>query len=211
MEVATVRDDFRRTGVMGSLLGSVAPHLLGWQDRRPRGREDIRASQNAILERLLRHMASTRRGASLGLGRIAGSKGLLVERFRELPVEHYADIAAEIEACARGERDVLFRGSTVALAQTSGTTSEAKTGERYIPQSRRLLTHHARGGAAALSRLSQVAGPALFGGRMLMLGGSTKLERNHAGIPAGDLSGITVSRIPWFLASLYEPGRELAL
>lgn len=211
MEAATVRDDFRRTGVLGSFLGSVAPHLLGWQDRRPRGRDEIRTSQNAILERLLRHLAPTGRGASLGLGRIAGSKGFVVERFRELPVEHYADIASEIDACARGERNVLFPGRAVALAQTSGTTSEANTGERYIPQSRGLLSHHARGGTAALSRLGQAAGPELFGGRMLMLGGSTKLERNPAGIPAGDLSGITVSRIPWFLASFYEPGRKLAL
>lgn len=46
---------------------------------------------------------------------------------------------------------------------------------------------------------------------MLMLGGSTRLSRNARGIPYGDLSGIAVSRIPWFLQPLYEPGRALAL
>ena len=44
-----------------------------------------------------------------------------------------------------------------------------------------------------------------------MLGGSTSLERNAWDIRTGDLSGITVERIPWFLNSLYEPGTEIAL
>lgn len=135
----------------------------------------------------------------------------MLRRFRELPVEHYADIARHVEAVSRGERDVLFPGRAVALAQTSGTTSAEGAGERYVPLSRECLAGHAAGGASALSRLVDVAGGSCFGGRMLMLGGSTSLERNRHGIPCGDLSGIAVSRIPWFLSRLYEPGRNLAL
>ena len=154
--------------------------------------------------------APTAHGRDRWLHRLVG-KSCLVERLRELPLEQYQDISPYVERAAHGEPNVLFPGRAVALAQTSGTTSDRTSGERYIPQSARLLAHHSRGGAAALTRLARVAGPDLFGGRMLMLGGSTALQTNAWGIPSGDLSGISVSRIPWFLRPLYEPGRALAL
>lgn len=202
-----------KTSPLGAVLQLAAPTLLRLGDRRPKGREEIRHNQSRILSNLLGYLAPSARGRHLGLDRIhQGASGMrAIERFRELPLEGYDDVRTYIGRCANGESDVMFPGQTLALAQTSGTTSDTESGERYIPQGRRLLAHHARGGAAALSRLSRTAGPEIFAGRMLMLGGSTKLERNAAGIPAGDLSGIAVSRIPWFLSPLYEPGRKLAL
>lgn len=195
---------------LGPLLQLAAPPLLRWTDRRPHGHAAIRQAQARILDGLLSYLAPTARGRDLGLPRLMAHKHP-VERLREFPIEQYRDIAPYVDRMSRGESDVLFPGRAVALAQTSGTTSDEVGGERFIPQSHRLLSHHSRGGAAALSRLSRVAGPSLFGGRMLMLGGSTALDLNQWGIPSGDLSGITVSRIPWFLSPLYEPGRKLAL
>lgn len=201
-----------RTTPLGAFLQITAPPLLRLRDRRPLGRDEIRRNQSRILAELLGFLAPTARGRHLGLDRIPrSSEKRMLEGFRDMPLERYDDVESFIDRCAHGESDVLFPGKALALAQTSGTTSETGSGERYIPQSRRLLAHHARCGAAALSRLSRTTGPGIFGGRMLMLGGSTKLEPNAAGIPAGDLSGIVVSRIPWFLSPLYEPGRKLAL
>jgi hypothetical protein len=194
----------------GSFLQIAAPPLLRWSDRRPRGQSEISIAQSRILENLVAYLASTVAGRDLSLHRLVG-KRLLADRLRETPLRRYQDIAPYVERVARGEPDVMFPGRAVALAQTSGTTSDQASGERYIPQNPRLLSHHARGGVAALSRLSRVAGSEIFGGRMLMLGGSTSLERNPWGVPSGDLSGISVSRIPWFLRPLYEPGRKLAL
>lgn len=196
----------------GNFLRWAAPPLLRWRDRRPVGRSEIRDAQARTLRKLLRDLTPTESGRDAGLGALLRLSDVeLAAAFRELPVRRYSDIAHWIGRCEQGERDVLFPGRTLALAQTSGTTSAEGAGERYIPQNRALLDHHSLGGAAALARLVATAGGDSIGGRMLMLGGSTRLAKNDRGIPSGDLSGIAVSRIPWFLQPLYEPGKSLAL
>lgn len=179
----------------------------------PRLREDILRDQSRTLSRILRSMSSTSWGRTLGLQNLSRFQGEdLLRAFRQqIPLHRYGDISHQIDRIAQGERDVLFPGRAKALAQTSGTTSTEGAGERWIPQNRALLEHHALGATSALSRLLESSGPQALAGRLLMLGGSTALERNEAGIPVGDLSGITVDRIPWFLEGLYEPGRKLAL
>lgn len=169
--------------------------------------------QARTLRHLVRALRSTAVGRAHGLGELSALRGeALREAFRRrVPLLRYADIEALVERAASGERDVLFPGRALALAQTSGTTSTAQAGERWIPQSGPLLDHHARGAVAALDRLLDSSGTAPLRGRLLMLGGSTSLKRNEAGIPTGDLSGITVDRIPWYLEGTYEPGREIAL
>ena len=202
----------RQSSMTGHILRWAAPPLLRWRDRRPVGSLQIRAAQTHTLRKLLRDLAPTESGRASGLGAFHKlSDAELPGAFRELPPRRYSDIAHWIKRCEQGERDVLFPGRTLALAQTSGTTSSEGAGERYIPQNQALLTHHSLGGAAALARLMRTAGGDIAGGRMLMLGGSTRLSRNARGIPSGDLSGIAVSRIPWFLQPLYEPGKTLAL
>lgn len=196
----------------GHILRWAAPSLLRWRDRRPVGGAQIRAAQLRTLRKLLRELSSTESGGTNGLAALLRLSDIdLASAFRELPLRRYSDIAHWIRRCEQGERDILFSGRTVALAQTSGTTSAKGVGERYIPLNHALLAHHSLGGAAALARLIRTAGNDVASGRMLMLGGSTQLSRNARGIPSGDLSGIAVSRIPWFLQPLYEPGKALAL
>lgn len=165
------------------------------------------------MARILHHLAHSGNGRAFNLGPLSRIHGeALRDAFRRhVPVHRYADLEAQIDRIARGESDVLFPGKPVALAQTSGTTSAQGVGERWIPQTRSLLEHHSRGGIAALDRLMDSTGPAPLSGRALFLGGSTSLERNAWGVPTGDLSGITVDRIPWILEGIYEPGKEIAL
>ena len=194
---------------MRGLLGSLGARLLACRDARPRTPEAIRRAQDAQRRAILHRLAPTRIGRRFGLAALAHRDA---DAWRAaVPVTTYADYAEELAACARGGRDVLFPGAPAALAQTSGTTSSGQAGERYIPQGEDLLRHHARGAAAALSRLARDAGRRLFAGRMLMLGGSTSLSANAHGVKTGDLSGIVVDRIPGWLQGFYEPGREIAL
>ncbi len=212
MTTSNQPDVSRKSSLSGKLLRWAAPPLLRWRDRRPVGRAQIRTAQTSILRKLLRDLSPTEFGRENGLGALLRLSDIdMASAFRKLPLRRYSDIAHWIKRCEQGERDVLFPGRTLALAQTSGTTSAEGTGERYIPHNRALLDHHSLGGAAALARLIGVAGSEAIGGRMLMLGGSTRLSQNDQGIPSGDLSGIAVSRIPWFLQPLYEPGKSLAL
>lgn len=189
--------------------------LLERRDRRCLTRASMARAQGRTLARLVTRMSSLPVGEHCGLERLdTSSHQQLRAAFRaEVPVTRYADYERLIARVARGQAGVMFRGRAHALAQTSGTTSTASAsggGERYVPQSDGLLTHHARGGAAALARLARATGPDVLGGRMLMLGGSTALVHNCHGVPVGDLSGIVANRIPWFLQGLYEPGRDIA-
>lgn len=196
-----------------SLLPQVAAPLIRWQAGRHGRSDSLPIQQARNLRSLVRALRHTRQGEAHDLESLASLRGeALREAFRKrVPLSRYADIEGFVSRAALGEPDVLFKGKAVALAQTSGTTSNAEAGERWIPQNGALLDHHARGAIAALDRLLDSAGSQPLRGRLLMLGGSTSLKRNDAGIPTGDLSGITVDRIPWYLEGTYEPGREIAL
>jgi hypothetical protein len=196
-----------------SFLPQVVAPLIRWQAGRHGGSDSIAIQQARNLRNLVRRLRNTRIGESHDLASLAPLRGeALREAFRNrVPLQRYADIEGLVSRVAAGEPDVLFPGTAQALAQTSGTTSAMDAGERWIPQNKALLDHHARGAIAALDRLLDSAGAAPLRGRLLMLGGSTSLTRNAAGIPTGDLSGITVDRIPWYLEGTYEPGREIAL
>ena len=196
-----------------SFLPQVVAPLIRWQAGR-HGRSDSLAIQQARnLRSLVRGLQRTRIGETHSLSDLAPLRGeALRDAFRKrIPLQRYADIEGFVARVAAGETNVLFAGKALALAQTSGTTSTAEAGERWIPQNGSLLDHHARGALAALDRLLDSSGSQPLRGRLLMLGGSTSLKRNEAGIPTGDLSGITVDRIPWYLEGTYEPGREIAL
>ncbi len=169
----------------------------------PRTATAIAVAQEEVLTRLMQQLAPTVLGKRFAL------RGMDAATFRSVvPVLRYADLAPEITRVAAGEADVLFKGPAVALAQTSGTTRSADAGERYVPQSRALLAHHRKGGMAALARVMDKT-PGVIGGRMLMLGGCTALDRRGP-VPIGDLSGICAAGIPPWIRWAYEPGRAIA-
>lgn len=194
-------------------VAGIAVPLLLRHELRKHPASNPALAQTKILESLVSLLGGTFGARSNGLVALRGLAGKpLVEQFRKtVPIQRYSDIEGLLRHVERGEADILFPGRVIALAQTSGTTSASDAGERYIPQNQQLLDHHARGAMAALLRLCDGDGTAALAGRVLMLGGSTALERNAWGIPAGDLSGITVDRIPWYLRGMYEPGPEIAL
>jgi len=202
--------------VLTSLKRTAIGATVGWLDGRHQTLSP--AAMARAQAHTLGTLVAAARGAALGrsfhLDRLPASAvgPELVKAFRAtVPVTVYADYEGLIARVAAGEAGVMFPGRAAALAQTSGTTSTSQAGERYVPQSAALLDHHAASAKRALVRLAKATGPDLLMGRTMMLGGSTALTKNAHGIPAGDLSGITVSRIPWYLEGGYEPGRDIAL
>ncbi len=169
---------------------------------------EIRAAQQRIRRRLVHLLAPRAIGAQLGLPGVAAAADQ-DEAFRHLPVTEYADYQALIERTGAGESGLLFPGRAKALAQTSGTTRDANAGERFIPQSSRLLRHHRRGGAAALARALGATRTKVLAGRLMMVGGSTSLDTRRA-VPMGDLSGIAAARLPAWIRHRHEPGPEVS-
>jgi hypothetical protein len=185
--------------------------LLSICERQPKDAVSMQAAQARILTKVVTALAPLPVGKRFGLDRLPLDHRLPEAFAAQQQATVYGDYQELFARVAAGERDVLFPGPALALAQTSGTTSSGQAGERYIPQNPALLTHHARGGAAALARLLHATGSKLLAGQLLMLGGSTALTPNAHGIPAGDLSGITAARIPRLLRTFYEPGLDIAL
>lgn len=192
------------------MLARLAVPLLRLRDPRPATPAAMAAAQDRIRARLVADLAHLPVGHATGLDRLPRDARQR-DAFRALPLTGYQDYLPLLERVGRGEPDVMFPGRATALAITSGTTSSGQAGERFIPQSRALLDHHGRGGAAAFVRLVDWIGGDVLAGRLLLMGGSTDLKPNPHGVLAGDLSGIVVSLIPRLLWSLYEPGRDIAL
>ncbi len=186
-------------------LSLLAPAIPLWQrlSAPPTTTSAIAQAQTRILAKLLRQLAPTVIGRRFGLATMTPAD------FRaRMPVLQYADLETEVQRSVANEADIFFRGRPLALAQTSGTTRDAQAAERYIPQSAALMRHHRRGGSAALARVLSLA-PDVLRGRMLLLGGCTKLDHSRS-VPVGDLSGICAAALPRWIATAYEPGRTIA-
>ncbi len=135
-------------------------------------------------------------GASSRFGRERGMEaGWSPERFaREVEPFDYERFKPYIERMLLGERNVTTTGRVNAFAQSSGTTSDRS---KYIPVTRSSVFENHTRGMRDVAALFQQAHPAstLLDGKILTLGGSCRVERNHW---MGDLSGLLIKyTAPW--------------
>jgi hypothetical protein len=106
-----------------------------------------------------------------------------------------------------GEKHVTWPGKVKYFALSSGT-SEASS--KYIPVTKDMLNAMQRVSVRQVLTLPRYDLPeSLYTKGILMLGGSTSLSK-HDYYYEGDLSGITVSQLPYWLYSFYKPGRRIA-
>ncbi len=109
--------------------------------------------------------------------------------------------------CREGVADVCWPGKVKYFALSSGT-SEASS--KYIPVTRDMLKSIQRVGIRQILSLYRYDLPEkLFEKGILMLGGSTDLNRNKVYFE-GDLSGITASKMPYWFHRFYKPGPKIA-
>ncbi len=114
---------------------------------------------------------------------------------KAVPIRGYEDLRPYIERIRAGEKNVLWPGLPRYFAKTSGTTS----GIKYIPITNVSLPYHvntARNGL--LNYYIETNNGSYFGGKMLYLSGSPKLDVVN-GIDTGRLSGIVNHQIPPWL------------
>jgi hypothetical protein len=104
---------------------------------------------------------------------------------------------------------VSWPGRIPYFALSSGTTSGTS---KYVPVSDAMRRSNVRA-AFDLAAWHLGARPhsRMFGGRSLMLGGSTTLTEHAPGIFSGDLSGIAARTLPVWARPFVFPGPELAL
>jgi hypothetical protein len=177
-------------GLIGKVfLGLSGPRMrtvAGWQ-------RDPAPAQKALLDGLVRSAARTRFGAEHRFESIRS----IADYQARVPLRTYADFKPYWDRVFQGERDVTWPGRPRYFAVTSGTTSSATAGNKYIPVSDEGVRSHLRTGRDVLDfYFNHTRDTDLFRGRFLFLGGSTKLKRHPHGILSGDLSGILALAAP---------------
>ena len=121
-----------------------------------------------------------------------------------VPVRDYEQIKNYIELIKEGKQNILWKGSPIYLAKTSGTTSGAK----YIPITKDSISNHINTARnALLCYMSETGNTAFASGKMIFLSGSPVLER-IGNIPTGRLSGIVNHHVPKYLRTNQLPTYE---
>jgi hypothetical protein len=172
-------------------------------------KNDPRRQQMKVLKKLLRKARFTAFGQKYHFDQILMSKHA-GKKFQELvPVYNYNTIYSEWwHKTLEGKSDICWPGKIKYYALSSGTSEAAS---KYIPITNDLL----RGNRIVMIkqlislRNYQDIPVKSIGKGWLMLGGSTALQKN-AGYYAGDLSGITAKKVPFWFQPFYKPGKRIA-
>jgi hypothetical protein len=167
---------------------------------------DPATTQAKVLDRLLRKAQETKFGRDHSFTKIRN-----VETFQSaVPLRNYESFWNEYWKNAYPVlKDVTWPGTVPFFALSSGTTSGTT---KYIPITHEMIRSNTKAGLDMLSfHVLRSSSSALFGGMNFMLGGSTELNEVSQGIFAGDLSGIAVKTLPWYIEKRYFPPKELAL
>jgi len=167
--------------------------------------EDTAAIQEAILRRLVARAARTRFGRDHGFAGIRDRSGFQ----QAVPLRRYEDFWAEYWSPAFPRLvDCSWPGEIPFFAATSGTT----TGNtKFIPVTRAMIRSNRQAGLDLLvHHLTNRPCSRVFGGRNLLLGGSTALVERAPGVRSGDLSGIAAATIPRWARPYAFPPPDIA-
>ena len=168
-----------------------------------------RNQQIRVLKKLLRKARFTEFGQKYKFDEILMSKHP-GKKFQELvPCYNYNKIYAEWwHKTLEGKPDVCWPGKIKYYALSSGTSEAAS---KYIPITNDLLQGNKIVMIKHLLSLRNYADIPVksIGKGWLTLGGSTDLQKGP-GYYAGDLSGITAKKAPFWFQPFYKPGRKIA-
>jgi len=168
-------------------------------------RQDTAAIQERTLQRLLARAANTRFGRDHGF---AGLRGI-GDYQTAVPLRRYDDFWHEYWQPAFPElADISWPGRIPFLAASSGTS----TGNtKFIPVGRDMLRSNRKAALDVVAHhLHCRPRSRIFGGRSLLLGGSTDLVERAPGVHSGDLSGIAAATAPAWLRHFAFPPSEIA-
>src|SRR5690349_11625858 len=165
--------------------------------------------QIRVLKKLLKKARFTEFGQKYRFDEILLSKHA-GKKFQQLvPTYDYNKIYDEWwHKTLEGKRDICWPGKIKYFALSSGTSESAS---KYIPITNDLM----RGNRIVM--IKQLLSLRTYhdipvksiGKGWLMLGGSTDLQKGP-GYYAGDLSGITAKKMPFWFSPFYKPGKKIA-
>jgi hypothetical protein len=165
--------------------------------------------QIRVLKKLLKKAKDTRFGQHYQFASILEDKNPVSKFQKNIKAYDYSSLYAEWwNLTLAGESDVCWPGKIKYFALSSGTSESAS---KYIPVTKDLMKGN------RISMVKQLLSLRKYenipwksvGKGYLMLGGSTDLQRGP-GYFAGDLSGITAKKAPFWFSPFYKPGKKIA-
>ena len=189
-------------------IGIVLKFGLGMTKRVPLLKYDAFTSQKRTLTKLLTKAQHTYFGQEYNFQKILQYDDR-VKVFREtVPIHSYETMFDKWwRMTLQGEPDVCWPGKVQYFALSSGTSSGSS---KYIPVTQSMLRAIQRASVKQILSLANCNLPENFYEKgILMLGGSTSLEYNGIHY-AGDLSGITTGRLPFWFQPFHRPGRDIS-
>lgn len=196
------------------LLGGLLKRALELRGKVRLRRPTLEQQQAKVLLNLLSKAQDTEFGRHYGFSGIIAQyrprnpKALLEAYQNQVPVHDYNAIFRDWwHKTLDGQADVCWPGKVKYFALSSGTS---ETSSKYIPVTTEMTRHIRRVGVRQIMTLVQYdLPPSLFTRGVLMLGGSTHL--NKVGYRyEGDLSGIQAKQIPRWFQPFYKPGKRIA-
>ena len=169
-----------------------------------------RTMQLRVLKKLLKKARFTEFGQTFRFDEILLSKHVGL-RFQELvPTFNYNKIYKQWwYKTLEGVPDVCWPGKVKYYALSSGTSESAS---KYIPITNDILKGNKNVMIKQFFGLRNYEDVPVksIGKGWLTLGGSTQLDKYSAGYYAGDLSGITAKKAPFWFQPFYKPGKKIA-
>ena len=190
------------------LLGSLIKRFIKARSMVKLRRSSALAKQNRVLRKLLRKAEFTEFGKHYHFTRILSSENQ-IESFRTtIKTYNYNSIYNEWwYRLMREEENICWPGKTKYFALSSGTSESAS---KHIPVTKEMIHAIQRGSIRQILSLANYELEAdTFEKGILMLGGSTKLDRKGR-YYEGDLSGISAAKLPFWFHRFYKPGKKIS-
>lgn len=161
--------------------------------------------QEEVRQKLIDQAALTQFGKEHHFEKIHSAKSFQ----SHIPIRNYESLFPYIDKAVQGEENILWPGKTVHFAKSSGTSNGRS---KFIPiTDENLEDCHYKGGKDLLALYYHLRPNAdLYSGKTLVIGGSTKLNLEEETI-IGDLSGIIVTNLPFWVEIKRVPNREISL
>lgn len=165
--------------------------------------------QVKVLKKLLKKARFTEFGQAFHFDEILFSKDVIKKFQQQVPTYDYSKINKEWwHKTLEGKPDICWPGKIKYFALSSGTSEAAS---KYIPITNDLMRGNRTIMIKQLLTLRTYHDIPVksIGKGWLFIGGSSDLQKGP-GYYAGDLSGITAKKVPFWFTPFYKPGRKIA-
>jgi GH3 auxin-responsive promoter len=202
--------------VIMAILGSIVKRTVIWSSylKKSKSLKPVQ-KQGRVLLKLLKKAKKTEFGLHYNFKTLIGRGAIKVDeniypRFKtSVPLHDYNSLYASWwRKVWEGQENVTWPGKVKYFALSSGT-SEASS--KTIPVTKAMIKAMHKASVAQIITLGHFKNlpKETFEKGYLLLGGSTKLNDVNGHLE-GDLSGITVSQIPFWFERFFKPGQRIS-